>query len=79
MTDDTVNPIVHVYLVRSIIPKSLVALSYIVSEKKGGHEKTEIGRISRPEVNFQKIKKPYLAYIITSLPCKSQRNLLRHL
>ena len=42
---------------RSIIPESLVPLSCIVSEKKGGHEKTEIGRISRPEVNFQKRKK----------------------
>ena len=56
-----------------------MALSYIVSEKKGGHEKTEIGRISRPEVNFQKRKKMYRVYIILYLSCKSQRNLLRHL
>ena len=46
------NPLTFVYLVRSIIPENFKSLSLVVSEKNGGHEKPEIGRISRPEVNF---------------------------
>ena len=40
---------------RSIIPENFKSLSLVVSEKNGGHEKPEIGRISRPEVNFTKL------------------------
>ena len=52
---------------RSIIPENFKSLSLVVSEKKGGHEKQEIGRISRPEVNFPKIKKMYKVHIIENL------------
>ena len=51
------NPIVHVYQVRSIIPENLVTLSLVVSEKTGGHEKTEIGHISATGSEFSKNKK----------------------
>ena len=64
---------------RSIIPENFKSLSLVVSEKKGGHEKPEIGRISRPEVNFQKIKKMYQVHVIENLPWKFHRNLLSHL
>ena len=68
MTADTFNPIVHVYEVRPIIPENLVILSLVVSEKKGGHEKTEIGHMSRPEVKIEKLKKPNLHHSITHQP-----------
>ena len=64
---------------RSIIPENFKSLSLVVSEKNGGHEKPEIGRISRPEVNFEKIIKKYQLHVIISLPCKFQRNRPTHL
>lgn len=56
LTDDMFNPIVHVYQVRSIIPENFKSLSLVVSEKKGGHEKTEIGRIPATGSEFSKNK-----------------------
>ena len=48
------NPLTFVYLVRSIIPENFKSLSLVVSEKKGGQEKPEIGRFFKPEVTNQK-------------------------
>jgi len=39
---------------RSIIPENLLNLSLVVSEKKAGQEKPEIGRFFKPEVTDQK-------------------------
>ena len=61
------------------IPENFKSLYLVVSEKKTGHKKPEIGRISRPEVNFQTILKKYQLHVIISLPCKFQRNLPSHL
>ena len=39
------------------ISENLVTLSLVVSEKEGGHEKTEIGCISRSNENFTGVTK----------------------
>ena len=60
---------------RSIIPENFKSLSLVVSEKKGGHEKQVIGRISRPEVNFQKTKKMYQVHVIVNLQVRVRNRL----
>ena len=67
MTADTFNPIVHVYEVRPIIPENLVTLSLVVSEKKGGHGKPEIGRFLATGSEFSKNEK----IVLSSCHCKS--------
>jgi hypothetical protein len=54
--------------VPSIIPESLVTLSYTVSEKNAGQRNLLFGHIGRPEVKFEKMKKTLTHIFILNNP-----------
>jgi hypothetical protein len=57
VTDKNFKPLLHLYLVQSIIPENLVTLSFTVSEKNAWQRNVLFGHIGRLEVKFEKMKK----------------------
>jgi hypothetical protein len=57
VTEKNFKPLLHIYLVRSIISENLVTLSFTVSEKNAGQRNLLFGHIGRLEVKFEKMKK----------------------
>jgi hypothetical protein len=68
VTDKNLNPLLHTYVVRSIIPENLVTLSFTVSEKNAGQRNLLFGHIGRPEVKFEKMKKSPGQFFILNKP-----------